>query len=93
VLSRKRLKGKRYFQVLKKRPKTRPGVLASSGGGPTGEVRYRASFKHGGVRPRRFTETIIEKYQERFPQIALTATEKGIRAGISDRSKEVKVKA
>lgn len=91
--ARRRASGRRFYRISKRRPKTRPGVIASSGGGPTGEVVYRATRRYGGIEPRRFTETIIQKHQEEFPKILLTATERGIKAGISDKSKEVKVKA
>jgi len=92
VLARKGPSGKRAFKITKRRPKSKPGVIRSSGGGPTGEVRYRASYQHKGITPRRFTETIANKYARDYPALTATTIEHGVAIGISAESREVKVK-
>lgn len=92
VTARKGPSGKRAFRIVKRTPKSRPGQIRSQGGGPTGEVVFRASYRHTGITPRHFTQTIANKYATVYPNITLKSIEGGINAGISPTSKEVKVK-
>lgn len=90
VLARRRPSGKRFFRIEKRRSKTKPGRLKASAGGKTGEVVYRASYQHKGITPRHFTRQIARKYMTRYPQIMIEAHQRGIRAGVSSRAKEVR---
>jgi len=45
--------------------KTFPGFIASVGGGASGPIVFRRSVRHPGTKPRRFTETILRKWQDK----------------------------
>lgn len=92
VMARKGPSGKRAHRIVKRSPKSKPGVIRSSGGGPTGEVVFRASYRHRGITPRRFTQTIADKHIGLYPNTVVRTLEGGINIGISSDSKEVKVK-
>lgn len=47
--------------------KTRPRVLASGGGGASGDVVYAKSVQHPGTEAREWSETVAEKYQTEIP--------------------------
>jgi len=93
VTARKGPSGKRAHRIVKRTPKSKAGTIRSSGGGPTGEVVFRASYRHTGITPRHFTEAVAEKNATTYPNTVLKTLEGGINAGISSTSKEVKVKA
>jgi hypothetical protein len=48
------------------RPKTRPGVIASSNGGSGGSTVYRRQVRHPGTTAREFDKAIYAKSQKRF---------------------------
>jgi hypothetical protein len=54
------------------RAKTKPGVLGSGGGGPSGPMVARMYVHHPGTQARRFTETIQAKYNRMADEIART---------------------
>lgn len=44
--------------------KTRPGVIGSTGGGPSGDMQYAKVVHHPGTKARRFTQIIYRKFQK-----------------------------
>ena len=91
VMARRRPSGKRFFRIEKRTPKTKPGRI-KAGAGSTGEIVYRASYKRGGIQARDFIGQIQAKYVQRYPQLMVAAHGKGVRLGVSDKAREVKVK-
>lgn len=49
-------------------PKTSPGVIGSSEGGPSGDVLFRRVVKHPGTKARKFGKTIKERIAKVMPQ-------------------------
>jgi hypothetical protein len=52
------------------RAKTKPGVIGSTGGGPTGPMVAFPYVQHPGTKPRKFSEIIKKKWEPRFKRRA-----------------------
>lgn len=59
--------------------KTYPGYITSVQGGKFGPLRYARAVRHPGTKPRKFTETIMRKWQEK----ATTLMERRVKMALS----------
>jgi len=57
-------------------PKTRPGVIGSFAGGPTGPVVFAGAVEHPGSEARNFDKLIATDVQKRFPGMVLKAIDR-----------------
>lgn len=60
--------------------KTRPGVIGSTGGGPSGGMQYAAEVHHPGTKARRFTKIIYAKHQKTTGPRIQRAIKRGLEA-------------
>lgn len=58
--------------------KTRPGVIGSTAGGPSGGMQYAKEVHHPGTQARRFTKIIYAKWQK----LVARRVQKAINAGV-----------
>lgn len=57
-------------------PKTKPGKLASYKGRRYGDTVRKRQVKHPGNKPRKFSETLVEKRRNKFPTLAFRVFKK-----------------
>jgi hypothetical protein len=91
IQARRRPSGRRFFRIVKRARKTKPGQIKAMRGGPTGEVRFRGAIRHKGITPRDFTGMIRKKYEKDYPRLISLSIQEGLKRGVSVQSEERKV--